>query len=172
MRHEFESPRSTQTLAQGLDEYFAVNSTLKRDDDLLSLYAKQFFRSHDIVHVLYGCGTPMPDEAIVKLASLFGTTGGIQVLRGYMHHETLDTYTRLPLASTALALALSPYLIIRTLWRCAQQTRRWPWVENQQYMATPLVELREEFGITVAHAGGVASGCPCSPTQRGDRASR
>ena len=140
-KHKFESQHSTQTLAQGLEEYFAANPSLKRQDSLLSTDAKQFFRSHDIVHVLFGCGTTMPDEAIVKLSSLFGTTGGTQVLRGYTNNETLDIYTKMPLASTAWALVMSPYLIVRTLWRCARQTERWPWVQNQQYMATPLSEL-------------------------------
>ncbi len=63
--HRFESPRSTQTLAEGLAEYLAAHPNLKRDDQLASAEARQFFRAHDIVHVLYGCGTSMPDEAIV-----------------------------------------------------------------------------------------------------------
>ena len=137
-------------------EYFACNPALKRLDDLLSPEAKQFFRSHDTIHVLYGCGTTMPDEAIVKLASLIGTTGGISVLKGYTNYETLDIYTKLPLGSTVMALVLSPYLIIRTLWRCARQHRRWPWVEHQQYLNMPLHELRTQFGIKVAHARGDA----------------
>jgi hypothetical protein len=99
VRHQFETAQSNQTLAEGLAEYFAANPTLKRESDLLSPEAKQFFLSHDIVHVLYGCGTSMPDEAIVKLSSLFGTTGGVAVLRGYTNHETLDIYTKLPLES-------------------------------------------------------------------------
>lgn len=152
-RHKFEAALSRQTLAQGLDEYFAANPALKRQDSLLSPEAKEFFRSHDIVHVLYGCGTTMPDEAIVKLASLTGTTGGLRVLRGYANHETLDIYTRLPLADTVRALLMSPYLVIRTLWRCMRQTRRWPWAENQQYMDVPLVELRAMFRIKVAREG-------------------
>ncbi len=151
--HKFESALSTQTLAQGLEEYFAANPSLKRQDSLLSPEAKQFFRSHDIVHVLYGCGTTMPDEAVVKLSSLFGTTGGTGILRGYTNYESLDIYTKLPLADTALALLVSPYLIIRTLWRCARQARRWPWVENQQYMDAPLADLRSKFRIKVAHEG-------------------
>jgi hypothetical protein len=152
-RHQFESALSTQTLAQGLAEYFAANPSLKRQDALLSAEARQFFRSHDIVHVLYGCGTTMPDEAVVKLSSLFGTTGGKQVLRGYTNYETLDIYTKLPLGDTVLAMAISPYLIVRTLWRCKRQSRLWPWVENQQYMDTPLVEVRSNFRIMVAHEG-------------------
>jgi hypothetical protein len=150
--HQFQSALSTQTLAQGLAEYLAANPLLKRQDTLHSPEARQFFLSHDTVHVLYGCGTTMPDEAVVKLSSLFGTTGGVKVLRGYTNYETLDIYTKLPLGSTVLAAVISPYLIVRILWRCARQSQRWPWVENQQYMNTPLVELRSEFRIRVAHA--------------------
>lgn len=155
-RHHFELALSTQTLAQGLAEYFAANPSLKRLDALLSPEARQFFRSHDTVHVLYGCGTSMPDEAVVKLASLFGTTGGMQVLWGYTNYETMDIYTKLPLGSTLLALVSAPYLIVRTLWRCTRQNQRWPWAEHQQYLDTPLVELRSKFGIAVAHGRGAA----------------
>ena len=105
--HEFESPHTTQTLAQGLAEYFAANPMLKRSADLLSPEARQFFHSHDVVHVVFGCGTSMPDEAIVKLVSIFGTTGGLGVLRGYLNHETLDIYRKLPLGSTVLALLMA-----------------------------------------------------------------
>ena len=140
-----------QTLAVGLAEYFQANPELKRDIDLLSPEARQFFRSHDVVHVLYGCGTSMPDEAIVKLASLFGTTGGMKVLRGYTNYETLDIYRKLPIGSTVLALVLAPYLIARTLWRCARQTQRWPWINHEQFLNQPLSEVRAKFGIKVAH---------------------
>ena len=140
-----------QTLAVGLAEYFRANPELKRNSDLLSPEARQFFRSHDVVHVLYGCGTSMPDEAIVKLASLFGTTGGMKVLRGYTNYETLDIYRKLPIGSTILALVLAPYLIARTLWRCAKQTQRWPWINHEQFLNQPLSEVRAKFGIKVAH---------------------
>ena len=151
VRHAFESPNTTQTLAEGLAEYFAANPMLKRDADLLSPEAQQFFRSHDAVHVVYGCGTSMPDEAIVKLASIFGTTGGLSVLRGYLHHETLDIYRKLPLGSTVLALLMAPYLIVRTIWRCAHQSQRWPWERNDKLLNVSLRELRSQFGIKVAH---------------------
>jgi hypothetical protein len=149
--HRFESAASTQTLAEALAEYYAANPALKRGSSL-SPQAQEFFRCHDTVHVLYGCGTSMPDEAIVKLASLFGTTGGISVLRGYRLHESLDIYRKLPLASTLVALLIAPYLIARTIWRCLRQRSAWPWAEHASYTNTPLHELRARFGITVAHA--------------------
>jgi hypothetical protein len=148
---EFQSAASTQTLAQGLAEYHAANPHLKRGDDL-SPDARDFFRSHDVVHVLYGCGTSMPDEAVVKLASVFGTTGGFSILGGYRLHDSLEIYLKLPLGSSLIAFLSAPYLIVRTLWRCSRQPAKWPWAGHAQHMHTALRELRSKFGIRVAHA--------------------
>ena len=148
-RHRFELPDSTQTLAEGLAEYFASHPELKRDANLASGEARQFFRCHDVVHVVYGCGTSMSDEAVVKLASLCGTTGGLRVLRGYAHHESLDIYRSLPWGDTLRALLAAPYLIVRTLWRCARQRQRWPWAEHAEFMHVSLREIRAQFGISV-----------------------
>ena len=43
----------------------------------LSPEAAHFFRCHDTVHVVFGCGTTLDDEAVVKIASLLGTTAGL-----------------------------------------------------------------------------------------------
>lgn len=77
----------------------------------------------------------MSEEAVVKLTSLCGITGGLGVLRGYAHHESLDIYRSLPWADTMRALLLAPYLIVRTVWRCARQRRRWPWDEHADLRA-------------------------------------
>lgn len=151
IHHQFERAGSPQTLAEGLAEYFAAHPSLKREGDLSSAEARQFFRSHDAVHVVYGCGTSMPDEAIVKLASLLGTDGGLGILRGYLHHESLDIYRKLPFASTLLALLAAPYLIARTAWRCSRQRRRWPWTGYEAFLDVPLRDIRAQFGIRVAH---------------------
>jgi hypothetical protein len=93
----------------------------------------------------------MTDEAIVKLASLFGRTGGIQVLRGYAHHETLDIYRHLPVAGTVRTILTAPYLISRTIWRCRRQHQRWPWSDHEPLMNKSLEEVRSRYGIRVAH---------------------
>lgn len=150
--HRFESPTSTQTLAEGLAEYFATHPGLKRGEDL-SPEAREFFQAHDAVHVVYGCGTSMSDEAVVKLVSLFGTTAGLRILRGYRLHESLDIYRQLPLFGTLAALFLAPCLITRTWRRCQRQRMPWPWSGHESYLAVPLREIRDRLGITVSHAG-------------------
>jgi len=149
-KHRYQFSESAQTLAEGLAEFRAAFPGLKCRE-ALSPAAQAFFTSHDTVHVIYGCGTSMTDEAVVKLASLFGTSGGLSILSGYILHDSMDTYRRLPLGGTLAAMLLAPYLLARTLWRCTRQRVKWPWIDHDQYMHMPLRDLRARFGIKVTH---------------------
>jgi hypothetical protein len=75
-----ELPRqnSPQTLAEGIREYSAANPGLA-NVRTISPEAQPFFRCH---------GTALDDEAVVKIASILGTTAGPHVLKGYRAHAT------------------------------------------------------------------------------------
>lgn len=148
--HAYQDPDSPQTLAEGLAEYFRSNPGLLRGAALAE-EAREFFRCHDVAHVVYGCGTALADEAVVKLSSVFGTTGGFGVLRGYRLHESLQIYTRLPAAETLMTMLQSVVIVPRTILRCVRQKRRWPWSDHEAFLAVPLRDIRAEFGIRVAH---------------------
>lgn len=143
----------TATLAQGLAEYYAAHTFLKRGD-ALSPEARVFFRCHDTVHVVYGCDTSLLHEAIVKLSSFFGTTEGLRVMRGYQLYESLDIYRQLRAADIMHTIAAAPFIVPRTIWRCARQRRRWPWEAFDAFLTVPLRELRADFGIRVATTAG------------------
>jgi hypothetical protein len=104
--------------------------------------------------VVFGCGTSLRHEAVVKLASIFGSSGGFGVLRGYRLHEAFDTYRRLDLAEMLATIALSPWIVARTLWRCLRQTRRWPWSDFDALLDRPLDALRAEYRIPVPRRWG------------------
>ena len=147
----YQAQTSQQTLAKGLEEYYAINPHLKRGTQLSS-QAREFFRAHDTVHVLCGCDTSMTHEAVVKVSSLFGTTGGMAVIRGYVLQESIDIYRKLPWGDTLKAVVIAPCLITRTLWCCAHQRERWPWADHESFMDMPLCEIRSRFGIKVVLA--------------------
>ena len=147
---EFQHQDSDQTLAQGLAEYFAANPGLARAH--LSPAAQAFFRCHDVAHVVFGCDVALDDEAVVKIASIFGTTAGLGVLKGYRLHESLQIYRRLRVIDVLLSVMRSLVIVPRTALRCMAQRARWPWAEHQQLLDTPLRQLRREFGIRVAHS--------------------
>lgn len=148
--HAFESQNSGQTLAEGVAEYYRSNPGLAQGRSM-SLAAQEFFRCHDAVHVVYGCGNSLNDEAIVKLSSIFGTTGRFSVLKGYQLHESLQIYRKLSVVEVLLAILQSVFLVPRTIIRCLRQRGRWPWNSFDKYLHVPLWEVRREFGIHVAH---------------------
>jgi hypothetical protein len=144
------SQNAGMSLADGLAEYHREHPFLKRGDRLRP-EAREFFRCHDVVHVLYGCDTSLAQEAVVKLSSIFGTTAGFGVLKGYSLYESIDIYTKLKLGEVLATIVAAFVIVPRTIWRCSRQRKRWPWSEFNAHLQAPLRELRAEFGIRVVH---------------------
>lgn len=150
---DYQSRSARLTLAQGLAEYFAQNPGLKRPADLTAP-AREFFRCHDAVHVIYGCGTSLTDEAIVKIASLFGTDGGRAVMDGYRLYDSMDIYRQLRVGEILKTIAVAPYIVPRTIMRCRAQRKPWPWSAHHHHLETPLDELRRTYAIRVLKTVG------------------
>jgi hypothetical protein len=146
----YEHQDSRQTLAEGIAEYHAVNSGLA-DVRSMSPEGRQFFRCHDAAHVVFGCGIALDDEAAVKIASILGTTAGLGVLKGYRLHESLQIYRQLPLLGVLGAVLRSVVVLPRAVLRCMNQRSRWPWADFERYLAVPLGDIRQQFGIKVVH---------------------
>lgn len=146
----FQRQESAQTLAQGLAEYHAAYPGLARGSNL-SAEAQAFFRSHDVVHVVFGCDISLDDELVVKLCSLFGTTGGLGVLKGYRTHESLDIYRQLKVRDVLVSIVHSVWLLPLTLARVLRQRARWTWDGFDTQLDRPLADIRTAFGIRVAH---------------------
>jgi hypothetical protein len=60
-RPRYTDRSSTQTLRQGLEEYYAVNLKVTDPRSLQPEFAK-ILLAHDVSHVVYGCDTSMYDE--------------------------------------------------------------------------------------------------------------
>lgn len=146
----YRSQSARLSLADGLTEYYREHPFLTRGDHLRA-EAQEFFRCHDAVHVLYGCDTSLSDEAVVKLSSIFGTSAGFGVLKGYSLYESIDIYRKLKLAEVLGTILAAIVIVPRTIWRCLRQRKRWPWSDFHAHLQTPLCDLRAAFGIRVAY---------------------
>ena len=147
---DYQFQDSQQTLEEGVAEYYSANqqhfSTRK-----MTAPAQEFFRCHDVAHVVFGCDISLPDEAVVKISSAFGTTIGFGVMKGYQLAESKEVYDGLGLLDILLTTVKSMLLVPKTIWRCSRMRKRWVWSEHSEFLQRPLGELRTEFGICVAH---------------------
>ena len=147
----YELQDSPQTLAEAVAEYYAANPGLASVRNM-SPEARRFFRSHDVAHVVFGCSTALDHEAVVKIASILGTTAGLGVLRGYRQHESIEIYKQLRLGEVLRSIARSVTIVPRTALRCLRQRSRWPWTEFEGYLDVSLRDIRQQYGIKVARS--------------------
>ena len=148
--YAYQEQESQQTLAQALQEYHAVHPGLSQARHM-NPKAAFFFRCHDTVHVVFGCGVELDDEAVVKIASILGTTAGLSVLKGYVLQESLDIYWQLRVVDVLRAIGHAVVIVPRTVIRCLSQRGRWPWSDHEQYLDVSLQAIRQQSGIKVVH---------------------
>ena len=148
---EFQRPDSEMTLREGLREYYASREGLV-DGRGVSEEAREFFRCHDAAHVVFGCSTNLPNEAMVKMWSFFGTTAGLGLIRDYGSPESKEIYETLAWGDIVRTTLRSLVLVPRVLWRSRRMRERWPWHDFEAHMEKPLREIREAYGIRVVSA--------------------
>lgn len=143
---EYQRLQSTLTLAEGLREYHASRGGLVSGRGI-SDGAREFFRCHDAAHVVFGCSTSFLDEATVKVWSFFGTNGGVRIWRGYRLPESKEIYEQITWRETGATAVRAAAALPRVVWRCLRMRKRWPWADFDRHLATPLREIRSEYGI-------------------------
>ncbi|MEQ9306394.1 MAG: hypothetical protein RJQ14_20955, partial [Marinoscillum sp.] len=63
------------TLRQGLQQFYEEHmGYLSHNKEGIPENIKNFFKSHDIAHVLFGCDISLFGEGAVKIWTIFGTT--------------------------------------------------------------------------------------------------
>jgi hypothetical protein len=146
---------STQTLREGLAEYYAHNPHVTPPETQPSEFAK-ILLAHDIVHVIYGLDTGMYDE--LKLLPLSWWTSEC-TFRTYlkmkdspavdvMYADMIEEKGVLWLYGTVLKVlpALIPALI--PIWfKTRKLQKRLPFLEFAPLLDRSLLDIRQEFDL-------------------------
>lgn len=144
----FQSPNCQMTLSEGLREYYGSRDDLVTGRGI-SDSARRFFQCHDAAHVVFGCSTTLTNEAMVKMWSFFGTTGGLSLLRDYRVRESKEIYQQIKWAEIPRTVLHSLIHLPRVLVCCLRMRKRWPWDGFERYGNVGLDTIRKEFGIRV-----------------------
>lgn len=69
----YQDPDTKIALEQGITEYRVLNPDLDEARHATPEGA-EFFRCHDVAHVVFACDTSLLNEAMADASTLFGTT--------------------------------------------------------------------------------------------------
>lgn len=154
-RPRYMDKASTQTLREGLAEYYALNPHVTPPDTQPAEFAK-ILQAHDVGHVIYGCDTGMYDE--LKILPLFWWTSDCTFQRFQQMRNTpavdlmyedmirekgvLWLYGEVLKALPALLPALIP------LWfKTRNRQKLLPFLEFEPLLDRSLLEIRQEFDL-------------------------
>jgi hypothetical protein len=145
----YQRQDSTQTLADGLEEYYAANVGKVARPDNLPPESVALFRSHDMCHVVFGLNTTLDDEALADVRTLLSCDVGV---RRYVAYLATDKQAQALFKE--LGYLKSAWVTIRAvprIWRATVEAcrmrKRWPWTPPASFQQRPLAELRQEYGI-------------------------
>ena len=158
-RPKYISKHSTQTLQQGLEEYYQVNPSITDPRELSPEFAR-ILLAHDVAHVVLGCDTDMYDE--IKLLPLSFWTSDfkfddyirtrkdpkIKPAIDIMYHDLIKQHGIWWLYSSILFVLprLLPEVIM--IWFKTRGSRKYyPFLDYQSLLDRPLLEIRHDFDL-------------------------
>ncbi|MFB2833737.1 hypothetical protein [Floridanema evergladense] len=148
---------STQTLRQGLAEYYALNPHITPPDTQPPEFAK-ILLAHDVGHVIYGCDTGMYDE--LKILPLFWWTSECTFERfremrkrnkqviDIMYDDMIKEKGVLWLYG-AIFKVLPPLIpeLISIWFKTRNREKRVPFLEFEPLLDRSLLDIRQEFDL-------------------------
>ncbi|MFB2877072.1 hypothetical protein [Floridanema aerugineum] len=148
---------STQTLRQGLAEYYALNPHITPPDTQPPEFAK-ILLAHDVGHVIYGCDTGMYDE--LKILPLFWWTSECTFERfremrkrnkqviDIMYDDMIKEKGVLWLYG-AIFKVLPPLIpeLIAIWFKTRDRKKRVPFLEFEPLLDRSLLDIRQEFDL-------------------------
>ena len=160
-RLSYTEQGSTETLRQGLEEFYRANPhfTQREGDSETDI----FMRNHDRLHVVFGLTTRFDDEMLADFSAMFCSDVGIRnylsylkplladgdVLQGIKDDPKLKQSGWLEIGGQivkALPKVLSLYRMGRKM------PKKWPWTQNEAYQDRMLKDIRAEFAIKLQSA--------------------
>ncbi|WNZ26961.1 hypothetical protein HJG54_28990 [Leptolyngbya sp. NK1-12] len=154
-RPHYLDKNSTQTLQEGLEEYYAFNPHVTPPSTQPPEFGK-ILLAHDVGHVIYGCDTSMYDE--LKILPLFWWTSEctFQQFRQMRNTPAVDVmYDDLIREKGAFWLyseicktlpLVIPELIL--IWfRTRNRKKRLPFLEFEPLLDRSLLNIRQEFDL-------------------------
>ena len=147
----YRRQNSPQTLAEGLEEYYAANVGRVTPPSRLPAGTVALAVSHDICHVIFGLDTTAPDEAMVNVRTLLACDIGLADYSRSVIEDpvALPLFTGFGVARGVWAMAATPPRIYLAALDARRMSSRWPWVPPGSFHHRPLADLRQAFGIHV-----------------------
>ena len=146
-KYQYQQQDSSQTLQEGLEEYYASIPGLMIPDDTNEKTA-QMLTLHDVTHVIFGCSTSIEDEFLCDSWTLMGSNLSFSKYLEYMKYpETQQMFKEIGYFKVIWIGIKTLPEIIKVYLRTRKMAKKWSWSGYKQYLNLTLKDIRQEFNI-------------------------
>ena len=146
-KYQYQQQESSQTLHDGLEEYYASLPGLMIPEDTNEKTA-QMLTLHDVTHVIFGCSDSIEDEFLCDTWTLMGSNITFSKYLEYMQYpESQQIFKEIGYLKVFwIGLKTLPEMI-KIYLRTRTMTKKWSWSDYKPYLKHTLKEIRQEFNI-------------------------
>ncbi|MBA86554.1 MAG: hypothetical protein CMB29_00590 [Euryarchaeota archaeon] len=153
--YDFQQQNSEQTLREGLEEFYSINTQFRDlvEKDSPNAY---IFKEHDYTHVLFGLGTSIEEESILDTYVIWGMKFDWgKIINFYKDQEYKEVIGDIVKKHGGywgifkIYMSLMP-IKLRAIFRCLKMKKKWNYHEiSDEMLNTKLCDLREEYNIVL-----------------------
>jgi len=150
---KYTQQESTQTLEQGLEEYYSTNSKqVKEFSERIPVLA-----DHDMTHVIFGLGTSIEEESLLDTWTIRGTDISWKEIYEYAFDKEFKKLTKIIVKDQGgwfnvikVVIKCIPLKIKIHFNRIPMMKKKWPYSNvTDEMMSKSIKDLRNEYGIKV-----------------------
>lgn len=146
---QFQEQDCKLTLREAIDEFYEVNSNIFSPPEPETIWTELLVH-HDVGHVFFGVNTSVLDEAAGDYWTMFGSNLSIKEYIDYANTpEGKALIKAIGFVDIVRSLFLGLPLLFKTFFRSRKMTRKWQTRSYEQYMDTPLGEVRDIFNLKI-----------------------
>ena len=151
----FQKQDSEQTLSEGLEEFYSINTQF-RDLAEKDNPNAHIFKEHDYTHVLFGLGTSIEEESLLDTYVIWGMKFNwgkiIDFYKDPEYKEVIGDIVKKHggyWGVFKIYMALMP-LKLKVFLRCLKMSKKWHYHDiSDELMNKKLCDLRSEYNISL-----------------------
>ena len=151
--YNFQQQNSEQTLTEGLEEFYAINTKF-RDLAEKDNPNAHIFKEHDYTHVLFGLGTSIEEESLLDTYVIWGMKfNWRKIINFYKDPEYKEVIGDIVKKHGGywgifkIYMSLMP-IKFRVFLRCLKMKKKWNYHDiSDQMLDSKLCDLRKEYNI-------------------------
>lgn len=146
---QFQEQNCTLTLKEAVAEFYSVNAHIFSPPEADTIWT-EFLVHHDVCHVFFGVNTTIFDEMGGDYWTLFGTDISFKEYWGYIFSpDGKKVVENIGSINIIKSLFWGIPLLIRVYFRSRKMSHKWAARDYQEYMNTPLSEVRKIHQLTI-----------------------